>query len=470
MNGRAVNKKIFSALAQRQAACRQRGKRVRQSGWIAWCIWACLPWVWGCPSASTLRGDLDTLGRRAQLVRERGAYRCAPAALARAEAHLDFLDHELREGGLLRAQHHHRLATVHLEEAWAITDPRKCASKRVVVDLTGGDKDGDGIPDDVDQCVDEPEDQDGFEDSDGCPDPDNDADTVLDGDDKCPVVAGPPSNQGCPMADRDGDGIGDTEDACPDIPEDLDGNEDEDGCPESDASDRDGDGIEDSLDSCPDAAEDRDLFQDEDGCPDPDNDMDTVLDTEDTCPLEPGPPENQGCPATDRDGDGVMDDVDQCPDVPGKPPKGCPRRVLVVKTNDSIEIKKQIRFATNRYAITGNISFQILDQVAAVLTTNPDIKIVIEGHTDSVGSASSNLKLSDGRANAVAEALVSRGVAAERLTSIGYGESRPIASNRSRKGRAENRRVAFNIVKDKTEAEKAEAKPADAPPAADTNK
>ena len=138
---------------------------------------------------------------------------------------------------------------------------------------------------------------------------------------------------------------------------------------------------------------------------------------------------------------GDRDDVDRCPDVPGTAPKGCPKRVLVVKTDDKIEIKKQIKFETNKAKIRGRISFEILDQVAAVLTSNPKIKVVIEGHTDSVGPADYNLKLSDGRAGSVREALIERGVDASRMESIGYGESKPIASNRSRKGRAANRRA-----------------------------
>ena len=112
-----------------------------------------------------------------------------------------------------------------------------------------GDRDGDGIKDDVDQCPDDPEDIDGFKDEDGCPDPDN-----------------------------DGDGILDKDDRCPNEPEDRDGIEDDDGCPEGNMGDRDGDGIPDNVDKCPDQPEDKDGFQDQDGCPDPDNDMDGIPD------------------------------------------------------------------------------------------------------------------------------------------------------------------------------------------------
>jgi hypothetical protein len=124
-----------------------------------------------------------------------------------------------------------------------------------------GDRDGDGIVDDIDKCPDDPEDFDGFEDADGCPDPDNDRDGILDVDDKCPNLPGPPP----------------------------------DGCPHAPTTDRDGDGIPDPVDKCPDDPEDFDGFEDADGCPDPDNDKDGILDVDDLCPNDPGPPPD-GCP------------------------------------------------------------------------------------------------------------------------------------------------------------------------------
>jgi OmpA-OmpF porin, OOP family len=153
----------------------------------------------------------------------------------------------------------------------------------------GSDRDGDGIKDEHDQCPTEPEDFDGFEDQDGCPDPDNDGDTIKDIDDKCP-------NE----------------------PEDFDGFEDSDGCPEKD---NDGDGIDDEHDACPNEPETVNGFQDEDGCPDmPDRDGDGVPDHLDQCPDEPedtdGFEDTDGCPDPDNDGDGIPDDVDECPDEP----------------------------------------------------------------------------------------------------------------------------------------------------------
>jgi len=119
--------------------------------------------------------------------------------------------------------------------------------------------------------------------------------------------------------DRDHDGIYDTDDRCPDQPEDRDGFQDEDGCPDPD---NDGDGIPDDKDKCPNQAEDFDDFQDADGCPDLDNDNDGIPDLNDACPNAPedhkGKKPNDGCPSSneDSDGDGIPDNVDKCPDEP----------------------------------------------------------------------------------------------------------------------------------------------------------
>ncbi len=116
--------------------------------------------------------------------------------------------------------------------------------------------------------------------------------------------------------DTDGDGIPDSRDLCPLEPEDKDGFQDADGCPDPD---NDHDGIPDAADKCPNEPEDHDGFQDEDGCPDPDNDHDGILDVDDKCPDDPedgkGPLPHDGCPWTksDADGDGIVDALDQCP-------------------------------------------------------------------------------------------------------------------------------------------------------------
>jgi len=214
------------------------------------------------------------------------------------------------------------------------------------------------------------------------------------------------------------------------------------------ASDKDGDGIPDARDKCPNEPEDKDGFEDADGCPDPDNDKDGVLDADDRCPNQAGPVENQGCPDTDRDGDGVVDRLDKCPDKPGQPPSGCPveEKKFIVITVDKIELKQKVQFATGKAAIN-KASFPLLDEVVEVLKARSKIELRIEGHTDSKGVPKKNLKLSEDRAQSVMSYLIKGGVDAARLTSQGFGDTRPIAENKNEAGREKNRRTEFFIVK-----------------------
>ena len=197
------------------------------------------------------------------------------------------------------------------------------------------DMDGDGVPDDVDQCPEIAEDRDGFEDSDGCPEIDDDDDGVLDKVDACPRVPGvespDPKRNGCPAGDADGDGIDDAADACPDVKGVKRDDPRRNGCPA--AGDRDQDGVPDDVDRCPDQAEDRDGNADDDGCPDPDDDGDGIADRDDACPRLAGEAstdrERNGCPNPDRDGDTFDDATDQCPDAAEvfngvKDDDGCP--------------------------------------------------------------------------------------------------------------------------------------------------
>ncbi|MCS6912841.1 MAG: outer membrane beta-barrel domain-containing protein [Myxococcales bacterium] len=212
--------------------------------------------------------------------------------------------------------------------------------------------------------------------------------------------------------------------------------------------DRDGDGIEDRVDRCPDQPEDRDGFEDSDGCPDPDNDKDGVLDGEDACPNQAGVAENQGCPDKDQDGDGVADRTDQCPETPGVKPTGCPeeKRQYIVVTEDKIDLRQQIRFATGKATILP-ASFPLLDEVVSVLQQRPKLRLRIEGHTDNRGNPKKNQKLSEARAQAVVDYLVRKGIDPARLSSAGFGSSRPIADNRTAAGREKNRRTEFFIEK-----------------------
>jgi outer membrane protein OmpA-like peptidoglycan-associated protein len=224
--------------------------------------------------------------------------------------------------------------------------------------------------------------------------------------------------------------------------------------------DRDGDGIKDSVDECPDVPEDKDGFQDEDGCPDPDNDGDGILDRDDKCPNDPEDidrwQDSDGCPDPDNDGDGILDEDDECPNDPEvfngfEDEDGCPdeadKKKLVVVKRERIEINDKIFFAYDSDRILPQ-SYELLDSVAKVINEHTEIaQIFIEGHTDSDGSDEYNLQLSDRRAKSVMRYLIENGrVEPKRLRAQGFGESRPIASNANEEGKAKNRRVEFRIV------------------------
>ena len=299
-----------------------------------------------------------------------------------------------RELALARA--HLRFATVELDQGemsdatahLAIAEPNaEAALAQSPPDkctrAAPNDRDGDGILDAVDKCPDQPETYNGYQDEDGCPDD----------------------------PDTDGDAIPDSRDQCPLDPEDTDGYLDDDGCPDLD---NDADGIPDALDKCPLAAEDMDGFEDTDGCPDPDNDKDGVVDVDDFCPNTPG--------------------------QPGGARPGCPG--LVIVTAKEIRITQQIHFEFNKATIKPD-SFAILDAVADVLKANSKITLEVQGHTDNVGGAAYNKKLSQSRAESVRKYLVDHGIEGSRLTAKGYGMTQPIVPNSTEANRALNRRVQF---------------------------
>ena len=306
----------------------------------------------------------------------------------------------------------------------------------IVFEPNVGDRDGDGIKDDVDACPDEPEDRDGFEDTDGCPELDNDRDRIPDTDDACPLDPedrdGFDDEDGCPDADkfdRDGDHILDDVDACPDDPEDVDGFEDADGCPDPD---NDQDGILDIDDLCPDDPEDRDGFEDADGCPEPDNDVDLILDVDDSCPRRDGETARETAEVYN-----MVDDTDGCPD------RGGP----VITTTTEIEVLKAIHFEFDSDVIKRE-SHPILVAVAKTMLTNPDIALIeVQGHTDDRGSAAYNLDLSERRSLSVVRFLVEQGVEPARLTNHGYGEELPLDRHHNEAAWARNRRVEFIILK-----------------------
>jgi outer membrane protein OmpA-like peptidoglycan-associated protein len=286
------------------------------------------------------------------------------------------------------------------------------------------DKDGDKIPDKDDDC---PEIF-GLAEFKGCPD--KDGDKIPDKDDDCPEIPGLIELNGCP--DRDGDGISDALDACPDVA----GTKENQGCP-----DKDGDGLFDFVDGCPDIAGPKE----NNGCPWPDTDGDGLLDKDDECPTLKGPKENKGCPYKDSDNDGLLDKDDECPMTPGpKENKGCPiieeKVVEVIKTAFN-----NLEFATAKDIIL-DPSKPALDELALVLQDRPLWKLEISGHTDNVGDDNANLVLSKKRAEALKNYLISKGISAERLKTLYFGETKPIADNSTAEGRKKNRRVEMKIV------------------------
>jgi outer membrane protein OmpA-like peptidoglycan-associated protein len=259
--------------------------------------------------------------------------------------------------------------------------------------------------------------------------------------------------------DRDHDGIVDSEDACLDVKGVADPDPTRNGCPVivpiAPPSDRDGDGILDDVDACPDVKGVPDPDPKKNGCPPPppDRDGDGIPDAVDACPdvkgvADPDPQKNGCPPPSDRDGDGIVDAEDACPDEKGPrdpdPAKnGCP---MVHVSDKEVVILEQVQFDTGKATIKP-VSDTLLDQVAAVLQSHDELaRMEVQGHTDSTGSAGLNKRLSQERAEAVMNALVTRGVDKGRLTAKGYGPDVPIADNASEEGRQKNRRVQFSIV------------------------
>lgn len=285
-----------------------------------------------------------------------GAYRCAPRELALAQAHVEFAVVEAMQGDQVGAEAHLGEAELNVRAARSLSPAGRCGGEHgtpTLVAPRGGD------------------------------------------------------------ADRDHDGVPDRADLCPDVPEDVDGHLDRDGCVDPD---NDGDSIPDNVDKCRDAAEDEDKFEDDDGCPDPDNDADGFEDPADDCPNEPGTAAHQGCPERNYDG--------------------------VEVTIRGLKLTRPIQFE-GRSARIRSASTPLIDTIAKALADHPILAMEIAGHTDTNGADEANMSLSQSRAESVRKALISRGIDASRLTARGYGETRPIESNRTSQGRAINRRIEF---------------------------
>ncbi len=236
---------------------------------------------------------------------------------------------------------------------------------------------------------------------------DKDGDGVLDKVDECPETVGPVENYGCPWPDTDNDTVLDKDDKCPEEAGEIDNN----------------------------------------GCPWSDSDNDSIFDKDDNCPNVAGPIENKGCPWLDTDNDGVLDKDDNCINTIGTVANnGCPEVTEEVQKTLN-EYAKTILFDSGKSSIKEE-SNKVLNDITNILNVYPTAKFSVEGHTDSIGSSKTNQRLSDSRANAVKNYLVKNGIDKFRLSAIGYGEDRPISTNKHKAGRAKNRRVEINLVKE----------------------
>ena len=185
--------------------------------------------------------------------------------------------------------------------------------------------------------------------------------------------------------------------------------------------DSDGDGIPDANDRCPNAPEDRDGFQDQDGCPDPDNDQDGIPDVRDLCPNQPETVNG-------------YKDQDGCPDTPPRPAR------------KAVSIPQTIYFRRGSSDI-GLSARQLVQQVAVMLLRRRGIqRLEIQGHADDPGSPAKNRKLSLARAKAVRLMMIKRGVAARRLAIRAHGRTRLARRGRRAADRAWNRRVTFKVL------------------------
>ena len=237
---------------------------------------------------------------------------------------------------------------------------------------------------------------------------DRDGDGILDADDKCIDVPGVPEYQGCPIPDTDGDGVLDPDDKCVDVP-----------------------GLKE--------------YQ---GCPAPDQDGDGILDPDDKCIDVPGVPEYQGCPIPDTDGDGILDPDDACPNEPEtkngfEDGDGCPDQAP--DTDTFTGVIEGILFDVDQATIKSTAAPK-LDNAIETLKKHGSLRIEISGHTDSKGNDAYNVDLSQRRADAVKQYMVERGIDAGRIETRGAGENEPIASNATRPGRAQNRRIEFKLL------------------------
>lgn len=265
---------------------------------------------------------------------------------------------------------------------------------------------------------------------------DGDEDGVADSADRCPgTPAGVPVDAtGCPL-DSDGDGVPDQLDRCSGTSSwtQVDAR----GCP----LDSDSDGVPDMADRCPDTP--AGTAVDAMGCP-LDSDADGVPNAVDRCPDTPAGTavDAAGCPL-DSDADGVPDTIDRCPDTAAGSRVDATGCLLLFEENRTTLLLDGVHFANGKAELTED-SKKILDNVAASLAVHDSIRVAVDGHTSSTGPRTLNMRLSQARAEAVVDYLVSRGIDKGRLDPRGFGPDYPVASNATLEGQAKNRRTELS--------------------------
>ena len=230
---------------------------------------------------------------------------------------------------------------------------------------------------------------------------DIDDDGVVGSDDDCPNASGLVKYRGCPVPDTDSDGINDENDQCP-------------------------------------TAEGAIKYK---GCPIPDADKDGINDETDKCPTAEGLSRYEGCPIPDTDKDGVNDEQDKCPSIPGiMGNNGCADVQPLAN-----EISSQLKFESGKVNLRKKIYIGV-DSLVVFMQENPNASLFISGHTDNTGTLKINQKLSLQRAMVVSNYLIKKGIDKKRISQKGFADTRPIADNKTLKGRALNRRVDIELV------------------------
>jgi outer membrane protein OmpA-like peptidoglycan-associated protein len=288
---------------------------------------------------------------------------------------------------------------------------------------------------------------------------DKDDDGIKDDIDACPDIAGEPnadpSKDGCPPDDRDKDGILDVEDACPNTTGLRNADVTKNGCPK----DSDDDGVHDGIDRCPQTYGELSDDPKKNGCP-ADRDEDGISDSKDACPADAGKehedPKRNGCPE-DPDGDGITWGDDACPSIEGvadPDPKrnGCPPYGSAQGPPPDEEVGYHVLFSVSKWRledVTTMLKNSLAEDIRKKLAEPGVDHIEVQGHTDDSGEDQMNSEVGINRANELRNWLIQHGVPGDKLVTKGYSYTRPVADNRIRQGRQKNRRVQFVVIRKK---------------------